>query len=267
MKWLAAAMLAVPLMAAERVYEIRGQLVPESAASISLHGATTPFHATTLAGPSGRFTFKKIQPGAYTLIVFLPGRGETRKTIDIGPSVADKRGRVELAVRLDESKMTPDRTRVISMRELSIPKQARDAYENASRKLERRDIDAAIAELKRAVEMAPQFAAAWNHLGTIAYQTQRYAEAEGHFRKALEADANTYEPLVNLGGVLVTLERYEEAYNYNLHARSISGGARTPRPPIRWTTSCGTIPIGRRRRRCGRRCRSCAAVRRRRGLF
>lgn len=199
-------------------YEVRGTLVPAARASVSLHGSTTPFNSSTLTGPDGRFRFKRIQPGVYTVIVFIPGRGEIRKTIDIGPSVADKKGRVELAIRLDESKMTPDHSSLVSMRELSIPQSARDEYSKAARKLESRDVQGAIQHLNRAVELAPQFAAAWNHLGTIAYQTRRYEDAEKFFRRSLEADANAYEPLVNLGGVLATLGRFDEAWNFNLHA-------------------------------------------------
>jgi len=204
--------------APETAYPVRGQLVPACAASVSLHGATSPFQAAVLAGADGRFQFKKIAAGVYTLAVFVPGRGETRKTIDVGPSTAGKRGRVELVIRLDEAKMAPDRTGVVSMKELSIPDRAREEYRNAGRKLGQRDIAGAIASLNRAVEIAPQFSAAWNHLGTIAYQTQRYEDAERYFRKALEVDGSAYEPLVNLGGVLVTVGRYDEAWNYNLHA-------------------------------------------------
>lgn len=199
-------------------YEVRGTLVPATRASVSLHGSTSPFHASTLAGMDGKFRFKQIEAGVYTLIVFVPGSGEVRKTIDIGPSVADKKGRVEIALRLDESKMTPDRSSVVSVRELAIPQAARDEYSKAGRRLGERDVEGAEKHLRRAVELAPQYAQAWNHLGTIAYQTRRFEEAEKLFRRALEADAEAYEPLVNLGGVLVTLDRYEEAWKYNLHA-------------------------------------------------
>ena len=77
---------------------------------------------------------------------------------------------------------------------------------------------AAIAHLKRAVELAPQFSDAWNHLGTIAYQTGRYAEAETDFRKGLEAEPDAYAPLVNLGGVLINLAKWDEALAYNRQA-------------------------------------------------
>lgn len=199
-------------------FEVRGRLVPATQASVSLHGSTSPFHSNTLAGPDGRFRFRKIEQGTYTLIVFIPGQGEVRKTISVGPSTADKKGRVELAVRLDEAKMTPDRSSVVSVRELAIPQKARDEYRNAGKKLESRDVAAAIAHLRRAVDLAPQFSAAWNFLGTIAYQTQRYADAEKYFLRALEADQNAYEPVVNLGGVYVTIGRFDEAWKYNLNA-------------------------------------------------
>lgn len=215
---LAIALASLLAAASEPAYTVRGQLVPAHSASVSLHGATSPFHASVLAGADGRFQFKKIAAGSYTLIVFVPGRGETRKTIDAGPGTADRRGRVEMVIRLDEAKMVPDRSGVISVKELSIPQRAQDEFRSASRKLGQRDIGGAIASLNRAVKIAPQFSAAWNHLGTIAYQTQRYADAEGYFRKSLDADATAYEPLVNLGGALVTMGRYEEAWNYNLHA-------------------------------------------------
>jgi|DewCreStandDraft_4_1066084.scaffolds.fasta_scaffold04958_2 Flp pilus assembly protein TadD len=201
-----------------QIFEVRGTIVPASQASVSLHGSTTPFHSNTLAGANGRFRFRNIQQGTYTLIVFIPGQGEVRKTISVGPSTADRKGRLELVVRLDEAKMTPDRTAVVSVRELAIPQKARDEYRNAGKKLESRDVAGAIAHLERAVELAPQFAAAWNFLGTIAYQTQRYDDAEKYFLRALEADQNAYEPVVNLGGVYVTTGRFDEAWKYNLNA-------------------------------------------------
>ena len=77
---------------------------------------------------------------------------------------------------------------------------------------------AAVAHLKRAIELAPQFSAAWNHLGTIAYQTGQYVEAETDFRKGLDADPDAYAPLVNLGGVLINLGKWDEALEYNRRA-------------------------------------------------
>jgi tetratricopeptide (TPR) repeat protein len=109
------------------------------------------------------------------------------------------------------------RTRV-SVHELSIPKAARREYEEAEKALERRDLAGAVAHLNKAVDVAPLFSAAWNHLGTIAYQTQRYEEAETYFRQGINADPDAYEPLVNLGGVLINLQKWDQALEYNRRA-------------------------------------------------
>ena len=76
----------------------------------------------------------------------------------------------------------------------------------------------AVAHFERAVELAPQFSEAWNHLGTIAYQSRDYPRAESCFRKALDADPEAFQPLVNLGGVSINLGKFEEALQYNLYA-------------------------------------------------
>ncbi len=199
-------------------FTITGHLEPGSEASVSLHGITSPFATSTLTDSRGRFRFPKIDPGTYTLIVFVPGLGETRSTIDVGPGTADAQSRVEITVNLDQSHMEPDSRVKVSVRELSIPQKARREYAAADAALARRDTAAATAHLIRAVEIAPQFSVAWNHLGTIMYKTRRYSEAADDFRKALTADPSAYEPLVNLGGVLLNLGKIDEAWDYNVHA-------------------------------------------------
>jgi Tfp pilus assembly protein PilF len=213
--------LWLALLAADRTFDLEGQIHPEARAGVYLHGSTSPFQASTLSDGRGRFQFRKLAAGAYTVVVFVPGRGETRRTIDVGPGLADARGRVPVTVEIVESKLVTDdsirRKNVISLRELSIPDQARREYNDAQKKLGRRDVEGAVGHLERAVKLAPQFSAAWNNLGTIAYQTRQFDRAEGHFRRALEADAEAYEPAVNLGGVLLTLEKPQEALSYNLY--------------------------------------------------
>ena len=203
-------------------YELVGRIVPETEASVSLHGATKPFESATLSDLRGRFRFRKLAAGTYTLAVFEPERGEARQTIEVGPGMADSKGRVNVTLHLGtvrfESNDPRRRRATISARELSIPARARQEYEEAQKHLSRPDVDGAIARLQRAVEIAPQFSAAWNRLGTIAYQSRKYAEAENYFRKSLAADPQAFEPLVNLGGVLLNLGKPDEALQLNLYA-------------------------------------------------
>jgi len=222
MRTAAAILLAVPaFLAGEAKFDVAGQVLPEAEAAVHLHGAVTPFSASTLADPRGRFQFRDVIAGTYTLSVFIPNRGEWRRTIEVGQSLADARGRVAVRVEMDEAKLeTRDSRRqtMVSARELSIPERARKEYSEAQKKLSRRDVPAAIKHLERAVELAPQFSAAWNNLGTIAYQSRRFPDAERYFRESLAQDGSAFEPLVNLGGVLLTMGQLDEALQFNLNA-------------------------------------------------
>jgi tetratricopeptide (TPR) repeat protein len=193
-------------------FELIGQLEPRQSIQVYLQGATTPFDAKTEAGLDGKFRFRKLSEGTYVLII-----GGCQRTVEIGPSLADSKGRIHIALDLSADSEPQNRNRV-SIRELSIPKNALREYASAQQALSRRDVTVAVKHLKQAVELAPQFSAAWNHLGTIAYQSGQYHEAEADFRKALAADPESYAPLVNLGGVLINLAQWNDALEYNRRA-------------------------------------------------
>lgn len=206
---------AAALCCAQTTLDVEGRVDPAGAASVTLHAVASPFQASTLADAKGRFRFRKIPAGAYTLIGFAPGRVESRRTVEISPAFATK-GVVRLELALGPE--TPGAGAKVSMRELSIPDSARREYMDAQKLLARNDVLGAVRKLKRATSLAPQFSEAWNNLGTIAYQTEQYEDAEVYFRQALEQDRNAFEPMVNLGGVLLTLGKIDESISYNLYA-------------------------------------------------
>jgi tetratricopeptide (TPR) repeat protein len=157
----------------------------------------------------------------YTLSVFVPGSGEARQTIEVGPGTADRKGVVRVRLKLkdtDFERSALGRRHSVSTKQLSIPDSAAREYAAARKDLEKRDVASATRHLERAVEIAPQFATAWNNLGTIAYQTANFLRAEECFREALRQDPGLYEPLVNLGGVLINLRKLDEALELNVHA-------------------------------------------------
>jgi len=204
---------------AGQFFELDGRVQPEAQASVSIYGVTTPFADDTLTDADGHFKFKKLAAGAYTIAVLEPGRGEARLTVEVGPGNADSRGRVRTVLRLKEEDFVHDARRdLISARQLTIPESAHREFEDAQRALAKRDAAGAVEHLEKAVEIAPQFDLAWNNLGTIAYRAQQYARAEECFRRALAANPGAYEPLVNLGGVLLNLNQPDEAMLYNRHA-------------------------------------------------
>ncbi|MBZ5725394.1 MAG: tetratricopeptide repeat protein [Acidobacteriia bacterium] len=221
-RFLLAGVCVAAAFAGEPRYELAGQVQPPGRAAISLYGATSPFTATTFSDGGGRFRFKKLVPGAYTIGVYIQERGEARLTAEVGPGTADSHGRVSLTLDLKDADFeTRDalrRQHAVTATELALPAKALREYEDAQKDLARRDVESAVKRLEHAVELAPQFSAAWNNLGTIAYQTRNFLRAEECFREALAADPAAYEPLVNLGGVLLNLRKLAEAMDCNLHA-------------------------------------------------
>ncbi len=205
-------------------YELKGRVDPPSNIAVFLHGATAPFEASTRADVDGRFQFAKVPAGTYTLALETAARGTLLRTIELSAGTVDSKGRLDIALKIEPSSLEADGSRVtgatVSATVLSIPDRATKEYSAAQHCLESAQPDAAcaIGHLVRASEIAPQFTNAWNQLGTLAYQTRRYDDAERYFRKALDTDSDAFEPLVNLGGALLNLNRWQEAIVYNQRA-------------------------------------------------
>jgi len=221
LRFLLLAVLAVAAFPADPLFELSGQFRPPGRASVSLFGTRNPFTAATVSDAAGRFSFKNLRADDYTIAVFIAGRGEARRTVEVGPAAANSRRRVSFTLDLKDSDFelaAPLRRHSVSATQLAIPNAALRQYQQAQKDLERHDPEAAAKRLEDAVAIAPQFAMAWNELGTIAYQTRKFDRAEECFRQALEQDPAAFEPLVNLGGVLVAVHKLDEAADYNLRA-------------------------------------------------
>jgi tetratricopeptide (TPR) repeat protein len=205
------------------VYQLVGKVVPSDSKLfrnitlvVFLHSSLTPFSVRTFTDSDGGFKFKSLRPGLYTLIVAAAMTGEVTRTIEIGPSFADSKGRVFTTVPFERRPQTISHT--VSTTRLRIPDGALSEYRKAQDRLARNETARAIVHLKKAVELAPQFSEALNNLGTIAYQSKSYAEAERYFRQALEQEPDSYAPLVNLGGALLSGGKIEESLTQNLLA-------------------------------------------------
>jgi Tfp pilus assembly protein PilF len=214
-----------------KALEFRGQVViPPKALirgrriTLTLSHVSTSFHARTRSDFDGRFRFRNIPSGTYSLSIIIPGAGEFRSTVDVTPAFADEHGRVEKQFSYDEETLADDamplQQGMVSVRELSIPRRALQEYSAARDDLHREKVESARRHLEKAVEVAPQFLEAINYLGVLAYQRRDFSKAEEYFRSALKVDAESYEPLVNLGGTLLSLGRSAEALEVNRRAQA-----------------------------------------------
>ena len=220
--------LCLPLSAVaalgEEQYEFRGKVVQtngkrfkEVLPVVFLQGTTEAYTTQTRADTGGKFKFKKLLPGLYTLIIAVPMWGDLQRTIVIGPSESNSKGRIERTFRVDRKYSRPN-VNTVSVQQLSVSRSARREYTTARKRLEKRDVSGAIEHLKKAVELSPHFTAAWNQLGTIAYLSKEPEKAEEYFREALRQEADSYPPLVNLGGALLAQDKVEESHSMNLRA-------------------------------------------------
>jgi len=213
-------MLAVLLLAAglADTFTLEGKVALSHMSEATLHGATSSYQSTKQVLPNGRFKFEKLTAGSYTLAVAVAGLGEWRRTVVIGPELADARGRIQVTVQADGFNREAATGQTVPMRVLQLPKEAKDLYAKGLKCLEKRDTACAEDRMLAAVKVAPQFAEVWNQLGTMAYHRKEYPLAADRFRKALDADPKLYPPLVNLGGVAINLNDFDTAWNANVQA-------------------------------------------------
>ena len=189
-------------------------------AAVILRGNSTPYSSTVWTDYSGKFKFKKLETGSYTLSAQVRHRGEKHMTIEISPSYADRRDRIRQIITVGPATsgnliLRPD---VVSLRELSISEKARMQYAEAEKKLSRGELESGIHELEKVVKLAPHFVTAINRLGAVFHLRREYSKAEQCFREALQNDPKAFAPLVNLGGTLLSMEKFQEALEINKHA-------------------------------------------------
>lgn len=205
-------------------YQLTGRILlkereysPRSLPVVLLEGTRTFFAAHTQADLAGRFKFKDLQPDLFTLIVVIPNAGEYRKTVEVSAGLADSKKRVFVEVEFQPNLGSTARSQT-SLAMLSVPKKAWKEYEKARKKLEIRDGESAIAHLKKTVGMSPQFVAAWNMLGTLAYKSRDFGLAEVYFREALKQNPDYYPSVVNLAGALFSQGKIADSLPFNLAA-------------------------------------------------
>jgi Flp pilus assembly protein TadD len=183
---------------------------------VNLFSVETPYLESAAVNRAGEFRFRSLAPGNYTVAVVRKGLGEVRRTVVVSPAVADDSGVVHATIPYTSAEAAANPTGgTVSVHQLTIPHDASAKYADAQKRLAGRDPEGAVRSLEEAVAIAPHFSAAWNALGVIAFQSGDDARAETLFRKSLSADPNAFEPLVNLGGVLLKRNAPVDALLFN----------------------------------------------------
>jgi len=107
--------------------------------------------------------------------------------------------------RLGESQGT-----TVSATELAAPKSARKAYEKARDLIAKKKLDDAQANLTKAVEEYPRYAAAWSQLGSLAAAKGDADGARRAFDQAIQADPKYVVPYVEMSLLELRARHWKE---------------------------------------------------------
>ncbi|HET9838111.1 MAG TPA: tetratricopeptide repeat protein [Candidatus Angelobacter sp.] len=98
----------------------------------------------------------------------------------------------------------------ISVTSMAAPKEAMRAYEKAQRMKQEKPAEAE-KELNKAVQIFPQFAAAWTLLGDLHRQHERFDEARTEYARAISADPQYVNPAYGLAAIAMREKKWDEA--------------------------------------------------------
>ena len=167
--------------------------------------------STTYTDNQGQFELRSLNPGNYQLEI----EGDRSKFEVKTEQVQVFRGMpTVVSITLREKGDTSSHANgAVSVSELDakIPSSAQKEFDKATKLAAAKDIEGAIAHLRKAIEIYPQFVKAYNDLGTQLLATGKLDEAANVLSKAVALDSKAFNPALNLGIVLVVQHKFAEA--------------------------------------------------------
>ena len=180
----------------------------------------------TATSSTGEFVFTNVERGSYTLAINLTGYNPVSVGVDV--SFNSSRGNTLTLTKRREFKGPSARGSTVSAHELSMPENARVAYEEGKEKLyEEKDARTALKRLRAAVNAAPQFYEAHFQMGVAYLNLGNRNAAEMSERKAIELSGDTYaEADFVLGSLLLDQNHTDEGERVIRHGLDVD--------PVAW---------------------------------
>ncbi len=169
--------------------------------------------AVAYTDQQGQFEFRGLTPGEYAL----EAEGGDRRRFDVTrETVQVFRGtpsNVTLTLKEKTESTSVKGASSVSVAEIAqnIPSRARDEFDRGSKAAKEGKKTEAIAHLRKAIDIYPDFLIARNDLGALLLESGNLDEAEQELRRAVILDPKAFNPKVNLGIVLVKKHEFAEA--------------------------------------------------------
>lgn len=208
------------------LYNLRGRLVlngrrhtPAKFVPVILEPVAREAARTGLTNVDGSFSFKDLPAGYYYLSLREEGFSERRQTFVVSKSLANQKREIEVQLEIVPGAPSEvEESATVSVKQLDVPAEARQLWERALRAFAEDHDAEAVRLLEGAIRLAPDYAAPYNLLGTYHHRHKNFEKSITLFTRAHELNPRVFEPLVNLGGSLVSVSRYLEAIEINRQA-------------------------------------------------
>ena len=161
----------------------------------------------------GVFDISSLAPGSYTLEVE-PDKEHNFEGVSERVQIYGKSSTfVTLYLKESVSVKEKGKSGVVSTGELDqkVPAAAAKEFERGARAREEGRLDEAVAHLRKALAVYPEFLKARNDLGAYLLAQGKLEEAAEELRRATEMDPNSFNPHLNLGIVLIQQQKFREA--------------------------------------------------------
>ena len=111
--------------------------------------------------------------------------------------------------------------KMISASELQVPAKAREQLDKAEKQFETGAADDALESLRKAIEIYPQYARAYNNLGVVLISKGDSSGAVEAFQKSLKADDKFVPGMINLARLELRGRELDRAQTYSEQALTI----------------------------------------------
>ena len=171
----------------------------------------------TYTDSNGAFTFRRISPGSYHVVIDAGKEFEpVNETVDIMSSGTAHRQSTGQTFSV-QINLTPvvvrnlPAPRTVSARGLSVPQEAAASYKEAIKLSQAGERTKAIEELKKALTIYPEFMLALNEMGVQYIRLHQPDKAAEPLKAAIKIAPDAFAPQLNYGIALVQMKSYEQA--------------------------------------------------------
>jgi hypothetical protein len=161
--------------------------------------------------------------GDYHVVVKKMGYQTTQVSVSVVPGVSV---RLEIDLPRVESEPTPSSSEKVSTHQLSVPNNARYAYEKGMALKAKMDYQGALVQFAYAIKLYPSFYEAYAEMGVVQYILGDSTTAEESIHKSIDLSSHKYpEAMFYLAGIFNISKRFEDAESLARQGLTLDGAS------------------------------------------